>query len=382
MALIRCSECDKKISDMAASCPGCGFPIAMLPASSQTQNGNTPVDSMSKSSPAVIDDKTSFTKTRVGKASLFASAILVLVVAILAIVIVFRGSSRDLDHISLREAATGITVSLGMTRSDVEMRLGSPRASAYGSYIFRNGVMVSFAEFEDEVIDISVFDSISNREFEIAGFHANALTSRIPSAFTASEGHVRRTYRRMFDDSGNTTNSILEAFVISHISVQSADEVLISLTQQRREIRDVIHNGVRLGVARGWSSTEREGVMVVTNITDADMPTIILQGGNWRTAIPRTFTPFHAQRNRLIDVVYSLEGVEVLSFVNLDNYNFAHYVVAAKYLPSGSETATTRIVFTIDNKENEMLVFSEIRDGYPEDLATLIGFVQRIHFLD
>ena len=28
MALINCAECDKEISDSAASCPGCGAPVA------------------------------------------------------------------------------------------------------------------------------------------------------------------------------------------------------------------------------------------------------------------------------------------------------------------------------------------------------------------
>lgn len=28
MALIRCSDCDRQVSDRAASCPGCGAPIA------------------------------------------------------------------------------------------------------------------------------------------------------------------------------------------------------------------------------------------------------------------------------------------------------------------------------------------------------------------
>jgi hypothetical protein len=34
MALIECSECRRQVSDKAASCPGCGAPIAQTPASS------------------------------------------------------------------------------------------------------------------------------------------------------------------------------------------------------------------------------------------------------------------------------------------------------------------------------------------------------------
>lgn len=32
MALIACSECSKEISDKAATCPGCGAPVAAQPA--------------------------------------------------------------------------------------------------------------------------------------------------------------------------------------------------------------------------------------------------------------------------------------------------------------------------------------------------------------
>ncbi len=31
MALIKCSECGKEVSDKAAACPGCGAPLTALP---------------------------------------------------------------------------------------------------------------------------------------------------------------------------------------------------------------------------------------------------------------------------------------------------------------------------------------------------------------
>lgn len=32
MALLKCTECRKEVSDKAAACPGCGAPIAAAPA--------------------------------------------------------------------------------------------------------------------------------------------------------------------------------------------------------------------------------------------------------------------------------------------------------------------------------------------------------------
>lgn len=39
MALIRCDECGKEISDKAAACPGCGYPIIDLSSRSAKNAG-------------------------------------------------------------------------------------------------------------------------------------------------------------------------------------------------------------------------------------------------------------------------------------------------------------------------------------------------------
>jgi hypothetical protein len=41
MALIKCAECGKEVSEKAAACPGCGAPIAAAP-SPQTLPAQTP----------------------------------------------------------------------------------------------------------------------------------------------------------------------------------------------------------------------------------------------------------------------------------------------------------------------------------------------------
>ena len=40
MALIKCKECGKEISDLAASCPHCGAPVNTTPAPAQQQQIN------------------------------------------------------------------------------------------------------------------------------------------------------------------------------------------------------------------------------------------------------------------------------------------------------------------------------------------------------
>ena len=42
MALINCEECGKEISDKAASCPGCGAPVAMSEKTTKESNQPAP----------------------------------------------------------------------------------------------------------------------------------------------------------------------------------------------------------------------------------------------------------------------------------------------------------------------------------------------------
>lgn len=38
MALITCPECGKQISDLAQSCPNCGFPIGFMSSKNEEKN--------------------------------------------------------------------------------------------------------------------------------------------------------------------------------------------------------------------------------------------------------------------------------------------------------------------------------------------------------
>ena len=40
MALIKCSECGKEISDQASACPSCGFPLPKPPKKEKTKSDN------------------------------------------------------------------------------------------------------------------------------------------------------------------------------------------------------------------------------------------------------------------------------------------------------------------------------------------------------
>ena len=42
MAMIKCPECGKEISDKAASCPGCGVPINMSPSNNHQSDDTSP----------------------------------------------------------------------------------------------------------------------------------------------------------------------------------------------------------------------------------------------------------------------------------------------------------------------------------------------------
>lgn len=44
MALIKCTECDREVSDKASSCPGCGSPIAATPETTKPVRVKTSED--------------------------------------------------------------------------------------------------------------------------------------------------------------------------------------------------------------------------------------------------------------------------------------------------------------------------------------------------
>lgn len=78
MALFKCSECGKEISDKAAFCPHCGCPVA--------QTATTPNNSPQTNTPTIIEHKPKVPKKR-NKALPFAVVGGVIVIAIIAILI-------------------------------------------------------------------------------------------------------------------------------------------------------------------------------------------------------------------------------------------------------------------------------------------------------
>jgi len=233
---------------------------------------------------------------------------------------------------------------------------------------------------KDVVTNISVNDSINNRRFEIAGFHVNARTSRIPSVFRRQEHGTLNTYFRYFDETGNTTRSILEAWVLASITLTSDSEVNISVNRQRSEVRDVIFDGVRLGIERGWFAREQDGSMWISYIGYVEFFQEIIVLEPQSTSITRNGDAVTAQRDRLLGIAGNTESAE---FVELRNYNFLYDVEAIKYIPTSSQSTTHEMVmFSIDNRERLVIVMSAIRNDSYYDLATLIRFVQRIRFID
>ena len=43
MALIKCPECNKDVSDKISACPHCGYPLNSKPVASQTTNANSEI---------------------------------------------------------------------------------------------------------------------------------------------------------------------------------------------------------------------------------------------------------------------------------------------------------------------------------------------------
>ncbi len=100
MALIKCSECGKDISDKAEACPHCGCPVALM--------------AESKADSYVSKDKTIMVnkKTKKKKARLF-SAVIVVAIVIAISVIIFFPSRYSWNDVLLRNCYTRADIQVG-----------------------------------------------------------------------------------------------------------------------------------------------------------------------------------------------------------------------------------------------------------------------------
>lgn len=107
MALIKCPECGKEISDQATSCPNCGYPIQSLKMEDQT-NGQTDErkDAGTQDRKDDVSDREGARppKKKGGKIALIAGVVIVVAaVAVFAFV-----SSNNKEKEALREDLTGV----------------------------------------------------------------------------------------------------------------------------------------------------------------------------------------------------------------------------------------------------------------------------------
>jgi|GEM_PF-2979413 len=147
MALINCKECNKEISDKAIYCPGCGFPLVLSPALVQSSTQEVVIinSEATNEKPA---EKTDFIKSRPCKIILSVSTLVTVVIVVFVITLVNSGGKSHISHISIRDTETGVTISLGMTRVEVERLIGRPIANFEDMYIHRNHMVITYADFE------------------------------------------------------------------------------------------------------------------------------------------------------------------------------------------------------------------------------------------
>lgn len=96
MAMIKCAECGKDISDKAMSCIHCGYPISSLVYSENIVNGEL----VATETPNIVDDKTpskqpSKTTTEVKKQNMGCGIAIAVIVVIILIVSLFGGEDHD-----------------------------------------------------------------------------------------------------------------------------------------------------------------------------------------------------------------------------------------------------------------------------------------------
>ena len=92
---------------------------------------------------------------------------------------------RELDHRSIRDIRTGVVLSIGDTKADIDRILGTPTACDQIPYMYDypNGLSVEFEE------DIAVFFISEINYFEIKGFHPSMEVSFNLDFIYDSEGN-------------------------------------------------------------------------------------------------------------------------------------------------------------------------------------------------
>lgn len=124
MALIKCQECGKEISDRAGCCPNCGCPIV----------GNEIID-------FEVDDKPKFPKILIIILAVIAAIVIIFVAIILASVIV---SSRDQNNVNYEEE--NIEEKVYLTEEEIPQLFSDPERFK-GKYVVLTGKI--FTEPED-----------------------------------------------------------------------------------------------------------------------------------------------------------------------------------------------------------------------------------------
>jgi hypothetical protein len=98
-------------------------------------------------------------------------------------------SNRDngyINHTSMRDAETGVTISLGMTKTEIERLLGAPIISEDGMYLHQNLMAIHYNNLGDAALGIGASNLISDIRFELYGFRVNTNISLMPLIFNRS----------------------------------------------------------------------------------------------------------------------------------------------------------------------------------------------------
>lgn len=139
MALITCPECEKQISDKAATCPNCGYPLADIHnAQDASPDGMEASESTTDDVPLDCNLQNSSTskKSVPGRVSAIIAGVAILLIALFFIVPSMKKITADNVKITqLYNTSLGFGLKLGMSKYSIDTALGAPEMS-YGEYLY------------------------------------------------------------------------------------------------------------------------------------------------------------------------------------------------------------------------------------------------------
>ena len=141
MALIKCPECGRDISDKANACVHCGYPLSKVADNAEKKESNKELTQTVESQETLLPNKAK--KTVSNKTKVIIAVVCILVLALIITICVLK-SNHDKKMAQQRDLSTAFDFSFSMTMEDVI----TYEASTFGNTVYEYDSEVNRLDFD------------------------------------------------------------------------------------------------------------------------------------------------------------------------------------------------------------------------------------------